>query len=289
MACIGFVFSGQGAQHSGMGKNLSSPAASSVFRSFERIMPGLTELCFSGSDEDLRITRNTQPALYAVEMACAAKLAEEGIKADYAAGFSLGELSALAYAGVFSPEEGFRAVLKRAELMQEAAEAHKSAMTAVLKLSDEKAEEIASRFRNIYPVNYNCPGQVVCAGLEDEIALFEAEVKKEGGRAMRVAVSGGFHSPFMREAAEGFREYLDSIDISRPSIPVYSDKLGALYGDEIRDTLSEQIASPVRWTAIIRDMISRGVDEFIELGPGSTLSSLIRRIDPSVKAWSMEA
>ncbi len=288
MGAVAFMFSGQGAQYSGMGKTLyeSSPAAKTVFGSLDSIRPGTSDMCFCGSEEELKQTINTQPCLYAVEMAAAAAM---DIRPAAVAGFSLGEVSALAYAGVFSTEDGFRAVIKRSELMQRETENLKSAMTAVLKLSDEDVAEAASKYSDVFPVNFNSPGQVVCAGSEESIASFEKDIAAKGGRAMRLAVSGGFHSPFMAKAAEGFREYLSSIQLSKPSIPVYSDLTADRYPDDIITTLSQQISSPVRWTSLIRKMIEDGIDEFIEIGPGTVLSSLVKRIDKTVSVRSIEA
>ena len=288
MGAVAFMFSGQGAQYSGMGKTLyeSSPAAKAVFGSLDSIRPGTSDMCFCGSEEELKQTINTQPCLYAVEMAAAAAM---DIRPAAVAGFSLGEVSALAYAGVFSTEDGFRAVIKRSELMQRETENLKSAMTAVLKLSDEDVAEAASKYSDVFPVNFNSPGQVVCAGSEESITSFEKDIAAKGGRAMRLAVSGGFHSPFMAKAAEGFREYLSSIQLSKPSIPVYSDLTADRYPDDIITTLSQQISSPVRWTSLIRKMIEDGIDEFIEIGPGTVLSSLVKRIDKTVSVRSIEA
>ena len=288
MGAVAFMFSGQGAQYSGMGKTLyeSSPAAKAVFGSLDSIRPGTSDMCFCGSEEELKQTINTQPCLYAVEMAAAAAM---DIRPAAVAGFSLGEVSALAYAGIFSTEDGFRAVIKRSELMQRETENLKSAMTAVLKLSDEDVAEAASKYSDVFPVNFNSPGQVVCAGSEESIASFEKDIAAKGGRAMRLAVSGGFHSPFMAKAAEGFREYLSSIQLSKPSIPVYSDLTADRYPDDIITTLSQQISSPVRWTSLIRKMIEDGIDEFIEIGPGTVLSSLVKRIDKTVSVRSIEA
>ena len=288
MGKVAFVFSGQGAQYPGMGKELMEtyPAARSVFERLEAKKPGLMRLCFESSKEELMETRNTQPAMFAVETATAAILDDISIKADAAAGFSLGEMAALVYAGVVSLEEGFELVSERGALMQREAEKHKAAMSAVLKLAPEKVEALASGFEGIYPVNYNSPGQIVVSGTEEALPAFEARVKEEGGRVMRLSVGGGFHSPFMKDAAEAFGKELERFSFSAPSLPIYSNALGDVYGEDIKGTLARQIDSPVKWEMIVRKMIGNGVDTFIEIGPGSTLTGLIRKIDSTVRTFN---
>ena len=285
---IAFVFSGQGAQYPGMGKEImeASAAARNVFERLEAMRPGLMDLCFSSTKEELTETRNTQPAMFAVESATAAALSEMGIKADAAAGFSLGEMAALVYAGVVTLEEGFALVSERGRLMQEEAEKHQAAMSAVLKLSPEDVERIASEFKDVYPVNYNSPAQTVVSGTLEALPAFEERVKAEGGRAMRLSVGGGFHSPFMAGAAEKFSETLSAYDLKTPSLPIYSNATGEMYGTEMKDLLAKQITSPVRWEMIVRNMIGSGTGTFIEVGPGSTLTGLIRKTDSTVRCFN---
>ena len=289
MGKIAFIFPGQGAQYPGMGRDFyeSFEAARNAMDSYEKENPGLLDMIFSSSAETLMQTENTQKALYAVETAIDAVLKSKGIEPDAAAGFSLGELPALASAGAYSCRDGFSMVSIRSELMQKAAEKTKAGMLAVLKLDDGTVEEIASRFSGVYPVNYNSPGQVVISAVEDRIGDVEKAVKEAGGRAMRLSVSGGFHSPFMDSAAEGFAEALERFAFRAPEIPVWADLTGELYGQDIKGTLSRQINSPVRWSKAVSGMIGSGIDAFVEIGPGTTLSNLIKRIDKSVRTFSV--
>ena len=203
------------------------------------------------------------------------------------AGFSLGEISSLAYAGAYTAEEGFRIVCRRAELMAHAAAENPAYMAAVVKLGAEKIEELASKFSRTYPVNYNSAEQTVISGDPAERDAFAAEVKAAGGRLIPLAVSGGFHSPFMDGAAARFGEFLKSADIKAPSIPAYSNFTAGLYGDDVRTLLENQINHPVRWQKTVLDMAQNGADTFIELGAGSTLAKLISKTLPDAKVFSV--
>lgn len=286
MGKIAFVFSGQGDQYPGMGKELAEkyPAAAEVFAVCDSIRPGTSKQCFSGTDEELKETANTQPCLFAMELAAAKVLAEKGVKPDAVAGFSLGEVTAVTFAGLVDEKTGFSLVCRRGELMQREAEKFDTSMAAVVKLSDTQVEEICSKYEQIYPVNFNCPGQVTVSGLSEHMPEFFAEVKTAGGRAIPLKVKGAFHSPFMNAAAADFKTELDKVAFSAPAVPVYSDMTAEVYGDNPVELLSGQICSPVRWEKVIRSMIESGVDTFIEIGPGATLTNMIKKISGDVKA-----
>lgn len=289
MGRIAFVFSGQGDQHPGMGKELFEkyPAAAQVFKMCDGIRPGTSRQCFEGSQEELTETANTQPCLFAMELAAARALIDMGVKPAAAAGFSLGEVTAAAVCGIFDDETGFKLVCRRGELMQREAEKFDTSMYAVVKLSPEKVEELCAGHQNVYPVNYNCPGQISVSGLSQEMPALCNEVKEAGGRAIPIKVKGAFHSPFMKSAAEDFYKELQKADIKDMSIPLYSDMTALRYSKNAAELLSRQICSPVKWESLIRNMIADGIDTFIEIGPGRTLTNMIKKIDAQVKAYSL--
>ncbi|EEP28964.1 ACP S-malonyltransferase [Shuttleworthella satelles] len=290
MAKVAFVFSGQGDQYPGMGADLAqtSEAAEKIFAVCDEIRPGTSAMCFGGSAEDLGVTSNTQPCLYVMELAAAEALAERGLQADCVAGFSLGEVVAAAFAGYYSVQAGFRLVMRRGELMQACADRVRTSMVAVLKLSSEKVEELAGHFGQVYPVNYNCPGQISVAGQADQMRKFMAEVWENGGRAVPLKVAGAFHSPFMEGAREPFASAIDEELEKSPigAIPLYSDVTAQPYGENFTELLSSQLCNPVRWEQLVRNMMESGVDTFVEIGPGRTLTNMIHRISVDVKAVS---
>lgn len=289
MGKIAFVFSGQGDQYSGMGKELAEKydVATEVFKRCDKKRPGTSRQCFEGTAEELMETRNTQPCLFAMEMAAYYALTEKGITPDVVAGFSLGEVVAATAAGLFDLETGFGVVCKRGELMQAEAEKVDTAMMAVVKLEAKQVEDICAAHTEVYPVNYNCPGQITVSGLRASMEAFSAEIKAAGGRALPLKVKGAFHSPFMREAATAFREVLEQATVKAPVCTLYSNLTAKPYTDEVITTLAEQICSPVRWEEVIRNMIQNGVDTFIEIGPGRTLTNMIKKIDASVSVQTV--
>lgn len=290
MGKIAFVFSGQGAQHPGMGQSLFeiSPAARAVFEGTDRLRPGTSAQCFSGTAEELSVTINTQPCLYAVDLAAARALEEAGIHPDFAAGFSLGEAAALTFAGAFSDEDGFAFVCRRAQAMQRAAEKHPGSMAAVLKLDVPTVEALCGEFTQVWPVNYNCPGQVAVAGEKAQLAAFCGRVAEAGGRAVPLAVSGGFHSPLMAEASDELAAVLETVALGTPKIPVYANLTARPYGDDLKATLAAQVKSPVRWQETVEALAAQGVDTFFECGAGKTLCGLIRKTLPTAKVFRVE-
>ena len=287
MGGVSFLFSGQGDQFPGMGQNLyeTYPAAREAFDLCESLRPGTLEQCFRGTAEELKETRNTQPCLFAMELAAAAVLEEKGIVPEAAAGFSLGEVTAAAFTGIVDRETGFRLVCRRGALMQEAAEQFDTSMAAVVKLTPETVQELCSRYSQVYPVNFNCPGQITVSGLAEQMTSFAADVKAAGGRAIPLKVGGAFHSPFMAQAAQAFADELANAAMSKGRMPLYSNVTARPYEEDPRTLLAKQIVSPVLWERIIRNMADAGMDTFIEIGPGKTLTNMVKKILPQAKTY----
>ena len=290
MSKIAFVFSGQGAQAPGMGKELydCSPAAKAVFDLADSIRPGTSQQCFEGTQEELNVTINTQPCLFACDLAAAKAAQERGIQPDCAAGFSLGEAAAVAFSGMLTEAEAFSMVCKRAELMNEAAQKNPGAMAAVMKLSPQQVETLCGPIENAWPVNYNSPKQTVVAASADTIDQVVEAASAQRGRAVKLAVSGAFHSPLMHSAADGLRESLASVSLREERLPVYANLTAEPYGEDKKETMAAQCENPVRWQKTIENMIANGVDTFIEVGVGKTLAGLIKKINPEVTVYQIE-
>jgi [acyl-carrier-protein] S-malonyltransferase len=286
MGAVAYVFAGQGAQSPGMGRDLYENLGSvrPYFDRAEAIRPGTLKQMFEGPAEDLTQTVNAQPCLFVIDYACAFAAAEITGQPTAAAGFSLGEWPAAAFAGLMPFDDAFRLVIQRAELMQACAEKHPGAMFAVVKLSVDQVVSLCESLPEAYPVNFNCPGQTVVACALESAEALTAAARADGGRAIRLNVSGAFHSPFMREASEGMKLALEGTNFLEPAIPLYSNSNARPYerGAEA-DTLAAQIASPVRWQETVEHMASDGVSLFVEVGPGNTLSGLIQKIRPDAE------
>jgi [acyl-carrier-protein] S-malonyltransferase len=287
-----YVFPGQGSQFVGMGKEMyeTSPLAKELFDSANHILGfSITELMFNGTDEDLKQTKVTQPAIF-LHSVIRAKLLGD-FKPDMVAGHSLGEFSALVANGTLSFEDGLRLVSQRALAMQEACEIQPSSMAAVLALDDAKVEEICKSIEGIVvPANYNCPGQLVISGsIEAVNAACEALKAAGAKRALVLPVGGAFHSPLMEPAREKLAAAIEQTHFSDPSCPVYQNVTAAAVTnkDEIRKNLVAQLTAPVRWTQSVQAMYADGATKFTEIGPGKVLQGLVKKIAPEAEAESI--
>ncbi|MBJ2194050.1 ACP S-malonyltransferase [Sangeribacter muris] len=283
-----YVFPGQGAQFVGMGKDLydNNPEAKELFEKANEILGfRITDMMFEGTEDDLKQTKVTQPAIFLHSVLLAKSLGDE-FKPDMVAGHSLGEFSALVAAGALSFEEGLKLVLKRAHAMQKACELRPSTMAAVLALPDDKVEALCAEIDDVVaPANYNCPGQVVISGTMEGIdAACEKMLAAGAKRAMKLKVGGAFHSPLMQPAQEELAEAIAEAEFSTPVCPVYQNVDGKPHTDpeEIKANLIKQLTAPVRWTYDVEAMIADGADEFIELGPGAVLQGLVKKINRGV-------
>ena len=271
-----------------MGKDLydNNAEAKEMFEKANEILGfRITDLMFAGTEEDLKQTKVTQPAIFLHSVLLAKSLGEE-FQPDMVAGHSLGEFSALVAAGALSFEEGLKLVSKRAMAMQKACEIRPSTMAAVLALPDEKVEELCAEIDDIVaPANYNCPGQVVISGTIEGIdAAYKKMLAAGAKRAMKLKVGGAFHSPLMQPAQEELAEAIAAAEFKTPRCPIYQNVDGKPHTDpaEIKENLIKQLTAPVRWTYDVQEMIKDGATEFVELGPGSVLQGLIKKIDRSV-------
>ena len=293
---IAFLFPGQGAQYINMGKSLyeNINECKEIFDKGEEIleMP-IKDIIFGGSEETLKSTKYNQPAILLTSLACQKALELEGIEADYVAGLSLGEYSGLVYSGIVSFEDGVKLVKSRATIMDEGIEEGVGSMAAVMKLNKEKVDtllEEASKFGVVEAANYNCPGQVVITGEVDAIRESVSIAKSLGGLCIPLKVSGPFHSSLYEEASFKYYESIKDIEINEPKKVMYSNVLGKPYSkqDDIRDLLRKQIMSPVLFEDSINHMLDQGIDTFIELGPGKTLSGFVKKIDKKANVYNIE-
>ena len=293
---IAFLFPGQGAQYINMGKSLyeNINECKEIFDKGEEIleMP-IKDIIFDGSEETLKSTKYNQPAILLTSLACQKALELEGIEADYVAGLSLGEYSGLVYSGIVSFEDGVKLVKSRATIMDEGIEEGVGSMAAVMKLNKEKVNtllEEASKFGVVEAANYNCPGQVVITGEVDAIRESVSIAKDLGGLCIPLKVSGPFHSSLYEEASFKYYESIKDVEINEPKKVIYSNVLGKPYSkqDDIRDLLRKQIMSPVLFEDSINHMLDQGIDTFIELGPGKTLSGFVKKIDKKANVYNIE-
>ncbi len=284
-----YVFPGQGAQFSGMGKELyeQSPIAKEYFEKANEILGfRITDLMFEGTAEDLKQTKVTQPAVFLHSVISAIVLGDE-FKPEMVAGHSLGEFSALVSAKAMSFEDGLRLVSARALAMQKACEVEPSTMAAVLGLSDEAVEEVCDSIKDlvVVPANYNCPGQLVISGSIEGIDKACELLKEKGAkRALKLPVGGAFHSPLMQPASEELQAAIKTTTFSSPICPVYQNVNAYPQTDPvaIKENLIAQLTAPVRWTQTVKNMVTDGATEFFELGPGDVLKGLVKKISPEV-------
>ena len=287
-----FVFPGQGSQFSGMGKDLYTnvPAAKELFEKANEILGfRITDIMFEGTDEELKQTFVTQPAVFLHSVIMAKALGEE-FKPDMVAGHSLGEFSALVAAGALDFEDGLRLVAKRAAAMQQACEAQPSTMAAVLGLDDKVVEDICAEVDGVVvAANYNCPGQLVISGSIEAVDAACECLKAAGARrALRLPVGGAFHSPLMEPAKVELQAAIEAAPFKTPICPVYQNVDAKPYTDpeQIKANLIAQLTAPVRWTYIVQNMLADGADSFVELGPGAVLQGLIKKVSREADAVS---
>ena len=288
-----FVFPGQGAQFVGMGKDLyeSNPLAKELFEKANDILGyRITDIMFDGTDEDLKQTKVTQPAVFLHSVISAICMGDE-FKPDMTAGHSLGEFSALVAAGALSFEDGLRLVYARAMAMQKACDAAPSTMAAIIGLPDEKVVEVCQAVSTddsvVVAANFNCPGQIVISGNVEAVKLACEKMKEAGAkRALPLNVGGAFHSPLMQPAKEELQKAIEQTEVKAPKCPVYQnvDALSHTDPEEIKANLIAQLTSSVRWTESVKHMIADGADDFTECGPGKALQGMIGRIDKTVAA-----
>ena len=285
-----YVFPGQGAQFSGMGKELyeNNAEAKALFEQANEILGfRITDIMFEGSADDLKQTKVTQPAVFLHSVILAKVL---GVKPDAVAGHSLGEFSALVVAGALSFEDGLRLVAKRAMAMQKCCENQPGGMAAILALEDEVVEKVCQEVDGIVvAANYNCPGQLVISGADEAVDAACAKLKEAGARrALRLPVGGAFHSPLMEAARAELEQAIAEVEFHTPECPIYQnvDAQPQTDAEQIKANVIAQLTAPVRWTQISRNMIADGIEKFTELGPGNVLQGLIKKVNADAEVES---
>lgn len=290
---IAFLFPGQGAQKCGMGESFYNADVDSknVYdRASELLGLDIRKLCFE-ENEEINITEYTQVAMVTTGIAMLKAIEKTGLKADVCAGLSLGEYEALYLSGVLSEEDAIKAVRKRGILMQKEVPVGVGAMAAVLNLDEKVIEEVLKDIEGAYIANYNCPGQIVISGKKEAIAIAGEKLKEAGAkRVIELNVSGPFHSKLLSGAGDKLYEYLENIKINKPYIPYVANYTAKYVNEEtdIRQLLREQVSSSVKFSQSIEEMIKNGVDTFIEIGPGKTLTSFVKKINKEVKTYNIE-
>lgn len=282
-----YVFPGQGSQYVGMGKDLyeNNEVAKQLFDQADEILGfKITDIMFAGTDEQLRQTKVTQPAIF-LHSVILAKVMGENFKPDMVAGHSLGEFSALVAAGAMTFADGLKLVSQRALAMQAACEAAPSTMAAIVGLDDATVEEACKQVENVVPANYNCPGQLVISGSVEGIDAACAILTEKGARrALKLAVSGAFHSPFMEPARAQLAQAIEQTEFMKPLCPVYQNVTAKAETDPqvIKTNLVVQLTSSVRWTQTVQNMIADGCTEFVEVGPGKVLQGLVKKTNKAM-------
>lgn len=285
---IAFLFAGQGAQYTGMGADLyeSNPIARIMYDVGEAFRPGTREQCFKGGHAALSVTENIQPCLYLTDLAVAACMADAGIQPDAVAGFSIGELAALAFAGVITDADGFRLAVLRGSEMAGCARRFPASLYAVLSLDTATVCALAAGFSDVYPISFECPGQISVAGEAAEMQHFCEKVIAAGGMAVPLTVGGAFHTPYMSTACAALTGALAYMTVSRARMPVFANLTGLPYPGNpasVKDTIADEVMSCIRFEESIRHMAATGIHTFVEIGPGDTLSELVTRILPDAE------